>query len=451
MDKLNLNKLLDREIMFETIKDILINFELNKFDLSIKRSVYIYGESGCGKTKFITDLLNKINYDIIKYDASDIRNKNIIENITKYNMSDKNILSMFHKKVKKIAVFMDEIDGMNVGDKGGINSLIKLIRPKKTKKQKNEEMTLNPIICINNYHIDKKIKELMKVCHVFELKKPTYNQIENIIELIMPKLEKTMYNSIITYIQGDLRKLNSIYDIYISKHNILNNIIIQDIFKPNMNNEDTKEITKRLINHPITINEHNTIMNETDRTIVSLLWHENIIDVLSRLKKQNSIILYMKFLDNICYADYIDRITFQKQIWQFNEMSSLIKIFYNNKILHDYFVTDLKKNKVRFNPTEVRFTKVLTKYSTEYNNSIFIQNLCQLLNSDKKDTFSYFLELRNNYSIETIYEKLQHFEINKLDINRMYRYLDKYTKENCEEDISNSEEDNEICIYSEIN
>ena len=55
---------------------------------------------------------------------------------------------------------MDEIDGMNNGDKGGINSLIKLIRPKKTKKQKLEEITLNPIICIGNYHIDKKIKEL---------------------------------------------------------------------------------------------------------------------------------------------------------------------------------------------------------------------------------------------------------------------------------------------------
>ena len=31
---------------------------------------------------------------------------------------------------------MDDIDGMNNGDKGGINSLIKIIRPKKTKKQK---------------------------------------------------------------------------------------------------------------------------------------------------------------------------------------------------------------------------------------------------------------------------------------------------------------------------
>jgi Cdc6-like AAA superfamily ATPase len=44
---------------------------------------------------------------------------------------------MFHKKVKKIVIVMDEIDGMNNGDKGGINTLIKLIRPKKTKKQKH--------------------------------------------------------------------------------------------------------------------------------------------------------------------------------------------------------------------------------------------------------------------------------------------------------------------------
>ena len=57
---------------------------------------------------------------------------------------------MFFKKTKHIAIVMDEIDGMNSGDKGGINSLIKLIRPKKTKKQKTEEITSNPIICIGN-------------------------------------------------------------------------------------------------------------------------------------------------------------------------------------------------------------------------------------------------------------------------------------------------------------
>ena len=69
---------------------------------------------------------------------------------------------------------MDEIDGMNSGDKGGINSLIKLIRPKKTKKQKKEKSTMTPIICIGNQHIDKKIKEIMKVCLTYRIKNTYY-------------------------------------------------------------------------------------------------------------------------------------------------------------------------------------------------------------------------------------------------------------------------------------
>jgi hypothetical protein len=113
-------------------------------------------------------------------------------------------------------------------------------------------------------------------------------------------------------------------------------------------------------------------------------------------------------------------------------MSSLIKTFYNNKIYHDNCDKHNIKNK--FAPSEVRFTKVLTKYSTEYNNSLFIQNLCQQLGTDKKDTFSYFLELRNNYTDDEIYEEMQNYEIGKLDINRIYRYLDKYTKNDCEVD-----------------
>ena len=93
-------------------------------------------------------------------------------------MSDKNII-LFQKEIKNIAIVMDEIDGMNSGDKGGINSLIKLIRPKKTKKQKKEQITMTPIICIGNYHIDKKIREMMKICITVELKKPSNDNVKN--------------------------------------------------------------------------------------------------------------------------------------------------------------------------------------------------------------------------------------------------------------------------------
>jgi len=442
METLNLNNLLNREEEANKFKEILKNFELNKHKLDTKKGIYIYGEPGTGKTSFVINILKELDYDIIKYDAGDIRNKSIIDTITKHNMSDKNIMSLFHKKVKRLVIVMDEIDGMNNGDKGGINSLIKIIRPKKTKKQRLEEMTLNPIICIGNYHIDKKIKELMKVCDVIELKSPTKIQMNNLINNLLPLIDENIKSSIITFIQGDLRKLNTVYDLYKNKKSILNTNIIKNIFLMKSYNDDTRKITKKLINNHYSIEEHLTIMNETDRTIVGLLWHENIIDVLGKIKKNDAIPFYLKILDNMCFADYIDRITFQKQIWQFNEMSSLIKTFKNNSIYHETF----SKKKLKFNPAEVRFTKVLTKYSTEYNNSIFIQNLCQQLSMDKKDIFGFFLDIKNKYDIDSPEMNIlfENYEISKLDINRIYRYLEKYTKENADDiEVSSDESDSE--------
>ena len=431
MENLNINNLLNRDEEANKIKTILKDFEQNKHNFITKKGLYIYGNPGSGKTTFVSNILKELDYDIIKYDAGDIRNKSIIDTITKHNMSDKNVMSMFYKKIRRIAIIMDEIDGMNNGDKGGINSLIKIIRPKKTKKQRLEEITLNPIICIGNYHIDKKIKELMKVCHVIELKSPTKPQMTMIVENLMPGLqEESIYTNIIDFIQGDLRKLKTIYELHKNKQTILNNNIIKNIFLMKSYNDDTRKITKNLINNNYPIEEHLTIMNETDRTIVGLLWHENIIDVLGKVDKEETIPFYLKILDNMCFADYIDRITFQKQIWQFNEMSSLIKTFKNNQIYHDTFSSKKRKN---FNPVEVRFTKVLTKYSTEYNNSIFIQNLCQELSMDKNDMFAFFLDLKNKHSDSEIVMLFENYDISKLDINRIYRYLEKYTKEDAAE------------------
>ena len=441
MDKLDLNKILDRENTYNEVKHILHNIQKNNSHDQIKKGFYIYGNPGSGKTEFVTSMLNDIGYDVIKYDAGDIRNKSIIETIAKHNMSNRNIMSMFDKKVKRIVIVMDEIDGMNNGDKGGITSLIKLVRPKKTKKQKLEESTINPIICIGNYHADKKIKELIKVCHTFELKTPNKNQMSKIVDSLMPTLESNLNGNILDFIQGDLRKLTTVYNIYsqdierneknvksesnVSTGHILNCDVIKMIFQPKTYNEDSKQLTQKLFSCNYPIEQHGTLLNETDRTIVGLLWHENVIDAISKYKKADSIRFYKMVLNNICFADYVDRITFQKQIWQFNEMSSLIKTFYNNKLYHEH---EPFKKKTKFAPSEIRFTKVLTKYSTEYNNSLFVQNLCQQLAMDQKDMFSYFLSLRDKYkySEDEIHEMLDNYDIGKLDISRIFRYLDKY-------------------------
>ena len=436
-ENINLNTFLNREEECDKIANFLREFELNKSNLLTKRGLYLYGNSGTGKTTFVVNLLNDLGYDVVKYDAGDIRNKSVIETITTHNMSNRNIMSMFQNKVKKIVIVMDEIDGMNNGDKGGINSLIKIVRPKKTKRQKTEEITSSPIICIGNYYIDKKIKELMKVCHVVELKIPTHQQIINILNYSIPSLPVSFItDDVIQFIQGDLRKMFLVIDLYKTNPSLILNI--NDIFCKKHYNDDTKQITKKLLNNNYSLKEHHLMMNETDRTIVGLLWHENIIEVIGRMKKSISIPFYLKVLNNTCLSDYIDRITFQKQIWQFNEMTSLIKTFKNNKIYHESF-----KKTYKYNPSEVRFTKVLTKYSTEFNNTTFIQNLCQQLGMDKKDMLSFFLHSKNNFSDNEFFALFENYEITKLDINRIYRYINKYTCENSDiiEDENETDED----------
>lgn len=45
---------------------------------------------------------------------------------------------------------------------------------------------------------------------------------------------------------------------------------------------------------------------------------------------------------------------------------------------------------------------------------------------DQKDLFTFFLTLKKQYSDEEIPRILEMYEITKLDVNRIYRYLDKY-------------------------
>jgi hypothetical protein len=277
--------------------------------------------------------------------------------------------------------------------------------------------------------VDKKIKELIKVCNTFELKSPSPAQISSIISLNMPQIDPQLKPIAIEYIQGDMRKLFFVEKMYKTKPELLTIDTMQHIFQTKSYNDDAKQVTKTLLTKSFDIDHHTTMINETDRTIIALLWHENIVDYLEKIPNSKSFPFYLRILDNICYADYIDRITFQNQIWQFNEMSSLMKTFYNNKLYHEHFPNQ------KINDNEIRFTKVLTKYSTEYNNYLFIFSLCQTLDMDRKDLVAFFQELRIFFGANEQNDKLNELEkvfenenVNKLDIKRMYRYLDRNVK-----------------------
>ena len=441
------NNILRRGAITERFKNAIIEFEKNVKDLNLQRGIYIYGISGVGKTHFVKKLLEELGYDNILYDAGDTRNKAVFDSINSTNMGTQNILSMFQKKPKKLAIIMDEIDGMNNGDKGGINSLIKLIRPKKTKKQREENITLNPIICIGNYYTDKKIKELMKVCICIEIKTPTNEEMSELIEHLMPDMSEEHIIPTCEFIKGDLRKLQMVYDLFNKNDAIFREDVFKLIYNNTNYNDDTKLITAQLLTKKYGINDINTLLNETDKTSVALLFHENVMDfmevsnIASNPSPQNridfslseSVDLYQNVLDNICFADYMDRITFQKQLWLFTEITFIIKTIYNNNIIHNSTIyvdkvnsilSKKKENKGVLTANDIRFTKILTKYSSEYNNNLFIQKMCRELDIDKKDLYIFFLKLRGVITEEEMSDYFENYNIDKLEIMRLYKFLD---------------------------
>ena len=377
--------------------------QYNKHNETEKRGIYIHGPPGCGKTTFATSILKKLEYDVITYMASDTRNKNIVESINVSNMSDTNIMSIFCKKKTKLVILMDEIECMNNGDKGGINSLIKLIRPKKTKKQKLEQITHVPIICIGNTTYDKKMKELMKCCFVIELKLPTSIQMKQLMTVVSPSY---------AYLSDEIKDLKKVFQLVKAETIQFKGDIRSMLYSPI--HEDSRQITKRLLNTPVSFQDH-IYINDTERTIISLLWHENSIDLIQKMKKK--IPLYYTLLQEICFADYLDRIMFQKQLWGFNEMSFLLKTFYMNYLFH--------QEKPTTKISDVRFTKVLTKYSTEYNNNGFIQKMCTELCMDKKDLFHYMQTLKLTHTDVQIAQLFENTNITLLDVQRIYRYMNK--------------------------
>ena len=416
MENLDLNKILQRSEIEKSIEKIIANFSINN---NTKKGIYIYGDNGIGKTKFIYNLLKKNNYDILYFDNSIIRNKNLIEAICSNNLSNKNIYSMLCNDDKKIVIVIDDIDSMNCGDKNGILSLIKLIREKKTKKQKTENVTNNPVICINNRSGDKKTLELMKVCNVFELKSPTNDQNKEIINKLFPNIlkysskeNKIIETNILKFLDNNLLsfdKLKFYYDndfIYKKFYNNINKCNYEN------NNLNIKLITQKLLSSSLCFSDTNIIL-ESDRTITSLLFHENIINVLTI----NELDIYLEILDNFIFSDYIDRIIFQKQIWQLTDYNYIIKIFYNNFILNK---NNLLKN---INISNIIFTKVLTKYSSEYNNYMFIYNLSQYFLLDKKDIFVIFLNLSQNNNYSELYNNYKFLNITKLEIIRITKFI----------------------------
>ena len=414
MDKINICN--ENEI-YNQLQNIQENININ----TTKICTFIYGNNGTGKTTLIKNILSKLKYNFYEFDVLSQKNKNITEFYDEYSKLNRNIMDIFYKKNNISVILIDNIDLINSIDKNTLTSLIKIIRPKKNKKTTESNNRIQ-IIVIGNNDNDKKIKELMKISNVIKIKQPSYSDIYNNLLQNNPGIDKTIIEEYLNINKNiNYYLINKFNQILLS--NSINNFIKYSI--DNDNNNNVKHINYDILKNRLDFNDDNNKINDTDKTTVSLLFHENIIDYINGKECREKINIYKRILENYCFGDYMDRIIFQKQLWQLNEISFKIKVIYNNNIYHNY----IEKNNINLNIklNNIRFTKILTKYSSEFNNYTFINNICQIIDIDKKDLILLFTIIKNNYTQENINYLFNKYSISTLDINRLLKYISIYS------------------------
>jgi hypothetical protein len=153
-------------------------------------------------------------------------------------------------------------------------------------------------------------------------------------------------------------------------------------------NASIKLLTKNFLEYSYSL-QNLDIINFFDRTSLTLLLHENIIKLFSNNLTLQELKIYKEILKNYIFCDCIDKNIFLYQIWQLNDIVYIIKIYFNNLILNKH---KLLKS---INQNDIIFTKILTKYSSEYNNYNFIFNSTQKYSLNKKNLFLYIYSKKN--------------------------------------------------------
>ncbi|QSL65587.1 hypothetical protein MERGE_002900 [Pneumocystis wakefieldiae] len=204
-----LKEICGNKTLVEKDQNRITNFKKPGSDgLGFYRAVLISGPPGIGKTTSAHLVAKLEGYDVLEFNASDIRNKKLLEDslIRIYNSTSINGFFSTHeetRKKSKLVLIMDEVDGVSSGDYGGIGELNSFIKK-----------TLIPIICICNDRASRKLLPLDKTTFDLKFRRPDANSLRSRIMYIAYredlKLEPQAIDQLAEITNGDIRQIINI-------------------------------------------------------------------------------------------------------------------------------------------------------------------------------------------------------------------------------------------------
>lgn len=417
----------------------------NQFDTNC---LFLHGAPGIGKTTIANLLFKKYNYDILEFNASDTRTAKTIQDKLNQVGGSHNVIDFMCNKKTKIAIILDEIDGLSNGDKGGMTEINNIIMESREKK--------TPFICISN-NVCKKTDSLKRKSLFIKVSKPSDSNIKKIIAIINKeenlRLETNVINLVIKKSQGDIRRCVTLLE-YIFRSSNENKITMTINNKPetemnssildiNQSTEEEIENYSRKLTELAPYEMCEKVLNSSgtldfflqnfnfDHSMTNWYIYENFVKYIDKNRvgtfetKMNAI---HEIYDCFSQGDIIERDVVIRQNYDFYDYINLIKthgasIWANNGLKRTSY------NKMGM----MNYSTLLNRTSLEYSNSKTWSNINNMLlcnqttniTTDLCNIFFKNLELDNEEYIKGF---IKTYNVTADDIEKILKTSSLYNK-----------------------